>query len=180
LPEVFLLSLCTLEPRKNLTGLLEAYATLPVPRPPLYLAGGAGWEVSPIFDRLRQLRLQRDVRVVGYVPEAELPLWYNASRLFAYPSLYEGFGLPVLEALACGTPVITSNVASLPEVGGRAALLVPPADRTRLAAAMQRVLDDVGLRTAMAAAGRIQASQFTWSAMVDRTVGAYNRAVARA
>jgi glycosyltransferase involved in cell wall biosynthesis len=178
LPDVFVFSLGTLEPRKNLTGLLDAYALLPTPRPPLYLAGGAGWQYTPIFERVRALRLERDVRFVGFVTEAELPLWYNAARLFAYPSLYEGFGLPVLEAMACGTPVVTSNVASLPEVGGRAAALVPPGDAGRLAEEMQRVLDDGAVRTAMAAAGRIQASQFTWPAMVDRTVAAYNRAVA--
>ncbi|MBV9355381.1 MAG: glycosyltransferase family 4 protein [Chloroflexi bacterium] len=178
LPDAFLFSLGTLEPRKNVVGLLEGYAGLPTPRPPLYLAGGEGWAYTPIFNRLRELRLERDVRLVGFVPETELPLWYNAARLFAYPSLYEGFGLPVLEAMACGTPVITSDVASLPEVGGKAALLVAPDDRLALTNALQRVLDDADLRRAMSAAGRVQASQFKWEAMVDRTVSAYNRAVA--
>jgi glycosyltransferase involved in cell wall biosynthesis len=178
LPDEFVFSLGTLEPRKNLVGLLEAYAGLPKPRPPLYLAGGEGWAYTPIFTRMRELRLERDVRLVGFVPEAELPLWYNAARLFAYPSLYEGFGLPVLEAMACGTPVITSDVASLPEVGGKAALLIAPDNRVALTNALQRVLDDVDLRRAMSAAGRVQASQFKWEAMVDRTVSAYNRAVA--
>ncbi len=176
LPDDFVFSLGTLEPRKNMVGLLEAYAGLPRPRPPLYLAGGEGWAYTPIFTRIRELRLERDVRLVGFVPESELPLWYNAARLFAYPSLYEGFGLPVLEAMACGTPVITSNVASLPEVGGQAALLVAPDDRSALTNALQRVLDDADLRRAMSAAGRVQASQFRWEAMVDRTVSAYNRA----
>jgi glycosyltransferase involved in cell wall biosynthesis len=178
LPDAFVFSLGTLEPRKNMVGLLEAYAGLPRPRPPLYLAGGEGWAYTPIFNRMRELRLERDVRLVGFVPESELPLWYNAARLFAYPSLYEGFGLPVLEAMACGTPVITSNVASLPEVGGQAALLVAPEDRSALTNAVQRVLDDADLRRAMSAAGRLQARQFSWETMVDRTVSAYNRAVA--
>ena len=177
LPESFVFALGTLEPRKNLVGLLQAYARLPRPRPPLYVAGGAGWRFSPIFDTVRQLHLAEDVHWLGYVPEDELPLWYNAARLFAFPSLYEGFGLPVLEAMACGTPVITSTAASLPEVGGKAAVLVPPLDTERIAHEMERILDDSQLRTEMRAAGRIQASRFSWRAMTDQTVNAYARAV---
>src|SRR5207302_756725 len=161
LPESFVFALGTLEPRKNLVGLLQAYARLRTPRPPLYVAGGAGWRFSPIFDTVQRLGLVNDVHFVGFVPEDELPLWYNAARLFAFPSLYEGFGLPVLEAMACGTPVIASDVASLPEVGGTAAVLVPPQDTDRLAHEMQRVLDDARVRTELRAAGRIQASRFT-------------------
>ena len=177
LPEGFIFALGTLEPRKNLVGLLQAYARLRQPRPPLYVAGGTGWRFSPIFDTVRQLRLADDVRWLGYVPEDELPLWYNAARLFAFPSLYEGFGLPVLEAMACGTPVVTSNAASLPEVGGKAAVLVPPLDTQRIAQEMERVLDDSQLRMEMRATGRIQASRFSWRAMTDQTVNAYARAV---
>jgi glycosyltransferase involved in cell wall biosynthesis len=177
LPESFVFALGTLEPRKNLVGLLQAYARLPRPRPPLYVAGGAGWRFSPIFDTVRQLHLAEDVHWLGYVPEDELPLWYNAARLFAFPSLYEGFGLPVLEAMACGTPVITSTAASLPEVGGKAAVLVPPLDTERIAHEMERILDDSQLRTEMRAAGRIQASRFSWRAMTDKTINAYARAV---
>jgi glycosyltransferase involved in cell wall biosynthesis len=177
LPDSFVFALGTLEPRKNLVGLLQAYARLPRPRPSLYVAGGAGWRFSPIFDTVRQLHLAEDVHWLGYVPEDELPLWYNAARLFAFPSLYEGFGLPVLEAMACGTPVITSTAASLPEVGGKAAVLVPPLDTERIAHEMERILDDSQLRTEMRAAGRIQASRFSWRAMTDQTVNAYARAV---
>ena len=177
LPEAFVFALGTLEPRKNLVGLLHAYARLAKPRPPLYVAGGAGWRVSPIFDTVGQLGVADDVHFVGFVPEDELPLWYNAARLFAFPSLYEGFGLPVLEAMACGTPVITSTAASLPEVGGKAAILVPPQDTDRIAQEMQRVLDDPQLRIEMRAAGRIQASRFSWRSMTDKTVAAYARAV---
>jgi glycosyltransferase involved in cell wall biosynthesis len=177
LPDAFIFALATLEPRKNLVGLLQAYARLRQPRPPLYVAGGTGWRFRPIFDTVRQLHLDDDVHWLGYVPEDELPLWYNAARLFAFPSLYEGFGLPVLEAMACGTPVVTSTAASLPEVGGKAAVLVPPLDTERIAQEMERVLDDSQLRTEMRAAGRIQASRFSWRAMTDRTVSAYTRAV---
>lgn len=179
LPEAFVFAVGTLEPRKNLVGLLRAYARLKTPRPPLYVAGGTGWRFSPIFDTVQQLALQDDVHFLGFVPEDELPLWYNAARLFAFPSLYEGFGLPVLEAMACGTPVITSTAASLPEVAGKAALLVPPEDTDLLAREMERVLDDPQLRTEMRAAGRIQASRFSWRAMTDQTVASYARAVGR-
>jgi glycosyltransferase involved in cell wall biosynthesis len=180
LPEGFVFALGTLEPRKNLVGLLHAHARLEKPRPPLYVAGGAGWRFSPIFDTVRQLHLSEEVHFLGFVPEDELPLWYNAARLFVFPSLYEGFGLPVLEAMACGTPVITSTAASLPEVGGKAAILVPPADTDRIAQEMQRVLDDPQVRKEMRAAGRIQASRFTWRGMTDQIVASYRRAVSQA
>jgi glycosyltransferase involved in cell wall biosynthesis len=176
LPEAFVFALGTLEPRKNLLGLLQAYALLPEPCPPLYVAGGTGWRFNPIFDTVQRLGLADHVHFLGFVPEDELPLWYNAARLFAFPSLYEGFGLPVLEAMACGAPVITSTAASLPEVAGRAAMLVPPEDTHRLAREMERVLEDAQLRTEMRAAGRIQASRFSWRAMTDQTVGSYAQA----
>jgi glycosyltransferase involved in cell wall biosynthesis len=179
LPQAFVFALGTLEPRKNLVGLLHAYARLSKPRPPLFVAGGAGWRFSPIFDTVRQLHLSEEVHFLGFVPEDELPLWYNAARLFVFPSLYEGFGLPVLEAMACGTPVITSTAASLPEVAGKAAVLVQPADTDRIAQEMQRVLDDPQVRMEMHAAGRIQASRFTWHGMTEQTVASYTRAVSQ-
>jgi glycosyltransferase involved in cell wall biosynthesis len=177
LPEAFVFAAGTLEPRKNLVGLLHAYARIRPPRPPLYIAGGTGWRFSPIFDTVQQLGLADDVQLLGFVPEDELPLWYNAARLFAFPSLYEGFGLPVLEAMACGTPVVTSTAASLPEVAGKAAILVPPEDTDRLAREMERVLDDAQLRMEMRAAGRIQASRFSWRTMTDQTIVSYQRAI---
>jgi glycosyltransferase involved in cell wall biosynthesis len=177
LPEAFIFGFGTLEPRKNIVGLLHAYARLARPRPPLYIGGGAGWRFSPIFDTVRQLGLEDQVTFVGFVAEDELPLWYNAARLFVFPSLYEGFGLPVLEAMACGTPVISSNAASLPEVGGSAVAQVEPRDTEQLAREMQRVLDDGQVRKEMRAAGRIQASRFTWRALADATAASYARAM---
>jgi len=177
LPEAFIFAVGTLEPRKNMVGLLHAYARLGRPRPPLYIGGGSGWRVSPIFDTVRQLDLVDQVTFVGFVPEDELPLWYNAARLFVFPSLYEGFGLPVLEAMACGTPVISSNAASLPEVGGSAVALVEPRDTEQLAREMRRVFDDGQVRKEMRAAGRIQASRFTWRALADGTAASYARAM---
>ena len=176
LPHAFIFALGTLEPRKNVVGLLHAYARLSKPRPPLYIGGGTGWRYSPIFDTVRQLDLVDSVHFAGFVPEDELPLWYNAARLFAFPSLYEGFGLTVLEAMACGVPVVTSTAASLPEVGGKAAVLVPPRDTERIAQEMQRVLDDPQRQMEMRTAGRIQASRFSWRAMTDQTVASYRRA----
>jgi len=180
LPEAFVFAVGTLEPRKNLVGLLHAYARLRTPRPPLFVAGGAGWRFSPILDTIRRLHLEDDVHFLGFVPEDELPLWYNAARLFAFPSLYEGFGLPVLEAMACGVPVITSTAASLPEVAGKAAIMVPARDTDRLAREIERVLGDAQLRTEMRAAGRIQASRFSWRAMTDQTVASYALAAGHA
>jgi len=177
LPEAFIFAVGTLEPRKNMVGLLHAYARLERPRPPLYIGGGSGWRFSPIFDTVRQLDLVDQVTFPGFIPEDELPLWYNAARLFVFPSLYEGFGLPVLEAMACGTPVISSNAASLPEVGGSAVALVEPRDTEQLARQMQRVFDDAQARKEMRAAGRIQASRFNWRAFADATTASYTRAM---
>jgi glycosyltransferase involved in cell wall biosynthesis len=128
---------------------------------------------------VRQLGLVDSVTFLGFVPEDELPLWYNCARLFTFPSLYEGFGLPVLEAMACGVPVVTSRAASLPEVAGRAARVVDPTDTDGLAREMQLVLDDPQIRMELRAAGRIQASRFTWRAMTDQTVTTYTRAAIR-
>lgn len=177
LPERFIFYLGTLEPRKNLHGLLEAYARLGDGRPPLYVAGAAGWQYSPIFETVRRLGLARSVQFLGFVEEHALPLWYNAAWLFAFPSLYEGFGLPVLEAMACGTPVMTSNVASIPEVAGPAAALVDPRDPAAMAEALARGVDDRVWRDAAMAAGLQQARAFTWRAMADETVRSYQRAM---
>ncbi|MGO8948924.1 MAG: glycosyltransferase family 4 protein [Ktedonobacterales bacterium] len=143
LPDRYILFVGTLEPRKNITGLLEAYARLrrrEADAPQLVLAGGQGWYFGAIFERVRALALEPYITFAGYVSRDELPLWYAASELFVYPSLYEGFGIPVAEALACGTPAITSNVSSLPEAGGPVAVLVNPRDAEALACAMQSSL----------------------------------------
>ena len=115
LPERFLLFVGTLEPRKNVARLVEAYARLPQGRPPLYVVGGKGWLYDELFARVETLRLGDSVRFVGYVPGGDLPWWYNAAELFVYPSLYEGFGLPPLEAMACGTPVVCYETGGCPE-----------------------------------------------------------------
>jgi glycosyltransferase involved in cell wall biosynthesis len=177
LPDQFILYVGTLEPRKNVPRLLEAYAALrrQGPTPPLVLAGGRGWGQLGIEARLAALGLAESVRLLGYVPTAELPLCYNAASVFVYPSLYEGFGLPPLEALACGTPVVASNASSVPEAVGDAALLVGPRDVAGLAAALAVALDDTALRERLRIAGLAHARGFSWRRMAEQTHAVYHR-----
>jgi glycosyltransferase involved in cell wall biosynthesis len=178
----FILYLGTIEPRKNLPRLIDGYAMLRrrgATNLPLVLAGGRGWGQSDLHEQAARAGVADDVRLIGFVPDREIPLWYNAADLFVYLSEYEGFGLPPLEALACGTPVVTSNRSSLPEVVGEAAMLVDPTDAHAIADAIQRVLDDRDLRSQLADAGPDQASQFTWRAMAEQTLDVY-RAVSAA
>jgi glycosyltransferase involved in cell wall biosynthesis len=159
----YVLSVGTIQPRKNYVRLIQAFAQLQthnLTNKQLVLAGGRGWLYEDIFAEAE--RHGDRVRILGFVDEADLPALYRNAALFAFPSLYEGFGLPVLEAMACGTPVVCSNVSSLPEVAGDAALLVDPLDTGSIAEAMACVLQDVGLQRDMIARGRSQAAQFTW------------------
>jgi glycosyltransferase involved in cell wall biosynthesis len=144
----------------------------------LVIAGAKGWYYEQIFATVAALGLSDDVIFPGFVPGDELPWWYRAADLFVYPSLFEGFGLPVLEALACGTPVITSAASSLPEVAGDAALLVSPEDTAAWAEAIGRVLGDPDLRARLAKAGPRQAAAFTWSRTAAETVAVYRSACA--
>lgn len=178
LPDHFVLYLGTLEPRKNLSTLLEAFARLraqPNRHLKLVLAGGKGWMFAEMFARVRALGLENAVIFPGYVPDEELPLWYNAATVFVYPSLYEGFGMPPLEALACGTPAIVSNASALPEVVGEAGVLVRPDDVGEWAQALQRVLDDAALRAELGARGRAHAARFSWERAAAETVAVYRR-----
>ena len=151
LPERFVLFLGTLEPRKNLPLLLEAWAMLKGRGSlghKLVIAGGKGWYFAQIDEAVARLGLEDDVILPGFVPQAELPLWYSAAEVFVYPSLYEGFGLPPLEAMACGAPVVVTNVSSLPEVVGQAGLLVSPDDPQALMEALAVLLEDERRRDA--------------------------------
>ncbi|HBY93727.1 MAG TPA: glycosyltransferase family 1 protein [Chloroflexi bacterium] len=169
----YILALGTLEPRKNLPTLLRAYARLGRDVPRLVLAGARGWGEGPLFELVKELGLQERVRFTGYVPEAVLPDLYAGARLFVYPSLYEGFGLPVLEALASGAPVITSNISSLPEVAGKAALLVDPTSVEELTRMMRRVLESKQLRDELRAKAPKQAAQFSWERTARETLAVY-------
>ena len=143
----------------------------------LVLAGGRGWMDEDVFRLVEELGLQERVLFPGYVPEEELPLWYSAADLFVYPSLYEGFGLPPLEAMACGTPVIVADASSLPEVVGAAGLAFQPLDAIALADLMTAMLSQPGRREAMASAGLQQARQFPWSRTAQETFRAYQDVV---
>ena len=176
LMDAFILFLGTIEPRKNLPRLLEAYAELRRRgrvELPLVIAGGEGPGAAATFLRCESLGLQGSVRFVGFVPEEDKPLWYNSAHVFVFPSQYEGFGLPVLEAFACGTPVVASDRSSLPEVVGDAGLLVDPFDTTALAEAMTQVIEDANLRHRLIAAGQEQAARFSWTAAAEKTLDVY-------
>lgn len=180
LPASFVLYLGTLEPRKNLQGLAQAYRLLPkaVRREfPLVLAGTTGWNDWYFRPMLAALEQEGAVRVIGYVQQSDLAPLMRAATVFCFPSLYEGFGLPPLEAAACGTPVVCSRTASLPEVMGDAAVYVDPTAPEDIATALIRVLEDAPLRTRLAAAGPARAAQFTWSRCAHETLVAYRRAL---
>jgi len=178
LPERFVLGLGTLQPRKNLERLIEAYGRLQGEvgsQIKLVIAGGAGWMYQSIFRRVEELGLQDAVCFPGYVADPDLPALYTLAELFAFPSLYEGFGLPPLEAMACGTPVVTSNVSSLPEGVGDDALMVDPLDVAALADAMRRALSGRPLREEMVQRGAAQARRFTWTQAADKLLDVYQR-----
>jgi len=181
----YILYVGTLHPRKNLTRLVEAYALLrqqPPPRgewPPLVLAGRRGWMYDRLAARVRELGLEREVIFPGYVPQADLAALYTGAACFVMPSLYEGFGLPVLEAMACGVPVVAANASSLPEVAGDAALLVEPTDVAGWAATLARMLADAPLQRELVARGLAQAARFSWQRCARETLAVLEEALAR-
>jgi glycosyltransferase involved in cell wall biosynthesis len=177
----FLLAVGSLQPRKNLVRLIRAYARLRSEnsdfRPQLVIVGRKLWLTSEIFAEVRRQHIDylgaEDVILTGYVTDEDLPKLYRAAAAFVYPSLFEGFGLPPVEAMACGTPVVTSNVSSLPEVVGEAALLIDPGDEQDLAAALLRIVNDQPLRTKLSEMGIVQAGKFTWRAAAEKTLQLY-------
>ncbi len=171
----FLLGISTLQPRKNYVRLIQAFAQLPDPDLRLVIAGGKGWLFDAIFAEVERLGLRERVIFPGFVRDADLPALYSAARGLAYPSLYEGFGLPLLEAMACGTPVVTSTASCLPEVAGDAALLVDPLDVAALADALRRATEDETLRTDLRARGFARARSFTWAAAAQQLLDLYAR-----
>lgn len=173
----YVLTVGTLEPRKNLLGLVSAYRSLPLEvkeRHPLIIVGGKGWRDTEIVQELAAASSE-PIRRLGYVEDADLPALYNGAAMFAYPTLYEGFGLPVLEAMACGAPVVTSNVASLPEVAGEAAVLTDPTDLDAVAAAIMDVLSSPNRRAAMSKAGTHRAREYSWAASAEILLGLFDR-----
>ncbi|NDJ62168.1 MAG: glycosyltransferase family 4 protein [Chloroflexi bacterium] len=177
LPERYWLFVGTLEPRKNLPTLLAAYAALPpAERLPLIIGGGKGWDYEPIFAAVDDYDLGNTVQFVGFISPELLPLWYNGAQSFVYPSVFEGFGLPVLEAMACGTPVIAAATSSLPEVVGAAGLTVPPHDTGAWTEALRRS-HDAAWRDSARAQGLSAAQRYTWAETARQTLLSYRRAV---
>ncbi len=174
--EDFILFVSTIEPRKNLSNLLRAFHLFLDGydgEAKLVVVGRRGWLFEEVFATLEELDLEEEVIFLGKASIEDLPLLYNTARALAYPSLYEGFGLPPLEAMSCGTPVITSNVSSLPEVVGDAALIVDPQDISGLAKAIGQVLTDEALRKDLIAQGFQRAKMFSWEKAAKETLALY-------
>lgn len=179
LPDVFWLFIGTLEPRKNLPTLLKAYAQLtPENRPLLVIGGGKGWDYEDIFTTVETLGLSNSVRFIGYVPSQELALWYNSASLFVYPSLYEGFGLPVLEAMACGTAVVVAESSSLTEVvEGSDGLCVPPLDVSAWQSALEYARDHEEWRVRAVESGLTVAKRYSWEHTAQAILASYQKAL---
>lgn len=177
LPERFILNVGVLEPRKNHAALVDALRRLHQggEQIGLVIVGRDGWRWTDPREDPSAAHLRPWVRIFRDVPDADLPEFYNRAAVFAYPSLYEGFGLPVVEAMACGTPVITSALSSLPEVAGNAALFVDPTDAGDIAAKLLQVLRDPALRTRLAAEGIRSVQHLSWQRTAEQTLGIYER-----
>ena len=174
----YILFVGSVEPRKNILRLLEAYHKVLKwsKRWQLVIVGGRNyWKSSPVVQKVEQLGLQDQVKLTGYIPDEDLPAIYNGADLFCLPSLYEGFGLPVLEAMACGVPVITSNSSSLPEVAGDAAILSDPYNVDEIASAMERILEEPELAQELRQRGLARAAQFTWEKTARETIAVYEK-----
>lgn len=179
-PGFYILYVGTLEPRKNIANLLRAYANLPGRlrgQYPLVLAGGMGWLMEGLDAEIAKLSIQSTTIKTGYIPREDLPSLYSGAAVFVYPSLYEGFGLPPLEAMASGTPVITSNVSSLLEVVGDAGIQVPPEDVKCLSGEIESLLGDDHRRNLLIQKGLERAKQFTWEKCAVMTLEVYDRVI---
>ncbi len=178
LPQDYLLYLGTLEPRKNIERLVEAYGVLRqrmADVPPLILAGRKGWMYDTIFAKIQELGLEQCIWSTGYVENEAVPLLIAGAVAFLFPSLYEGFGMPPLEAMACGTPVLTANVSSMPEVAGDSAILVDPFSVESIAEGMGRLVENPDLRRELSERGIQRASRFTW----ERSAGIVSEVIQR-
>ena len=178
----YILSLCSIQPRKNLVRLIEAYSLLRQMRPgvklpQLVLAGKRGWLDGETFNAARQNSSGSDILFTGYVADKDLPALYSGTACFVYPSYFEGFGLPILEAMQCGAPVIAGDRTSIPELVADAGLLFDPFDTDALVSALQQVLDDEENRATLRAKGLKRASEFSWKTTAQLTLEAYEKAV---
>jgi len=175
----YILQVGNIEPRKNLPRLFNAFSLVKEKTNNSYQlvnVGKKGWLYKEIFEMLNKYGLQEDIIFTEYVPEEDLVLLYNGAELLAYPSLYEGFGLPILEAMSCGTPVITSNVSSMPEVAGKAALLIDPLNGEEIAWAIHKVLTDTELKNRLKNSGLERTAFFSWEKTARQTLEVYQEA----
>jgi glycosyltransferase involved in cell wall biosynthesis len=174
-PGEYLITVGRIEPRKNHLNLVRAYALLSEPRPPLLIVGQRDFEHDEAFAEVAALGLQDDVTFLEDVGDAQLPALLRHARVFVYPSFAEGFGMPVLEAMASGVPVVTSNTTALPEVAGNAALTVDPNDPKAIAGAIEQLLFDAALRRKLAALGLEVAARHRWDTAAKALLGAFRR-----
>jgi len=180
-PAQYILSVGTLEPRKNLGTLFAAYAGLPARLRecyPLVVAGMSGWLTGQLLRSAEDMVKRREIRFLGYVPDALIPPLFAGAAVFSYPSRYEGFGLPVLEAMASGVPVITSNTTSLPEVVGDAGVMLDPDDVQGLTNRLQQMLEDRVAAATLGGLGLARAQTFSWARCADETLAVYEAALA--
>ncbi|MDM8531340.1 glycosyltransferase family 1 protein [Anaerolineales bacterium HSG25] len=176
LPERFILGLGTLEPRKNFKGLIEAFSTSAVSKTHyLVIAGGKGWLYDDIFAAAENSPVKERIQFIGFVDDADLPALYTLADIFAYPSHYEGFGIPVVEAMACGTPVVCADNSSLPEVAGQAAIQVTATDTEMLASALHLLATDRDQYTQAINNGFLQAQKFSWVTAANRLQTVYQQ-----
>jgi glycosyltransferase involved in cell wall biosynthesis len=177
LPERFIFYAGNIEPRKNIPLLLTAFENLVQQGicHHLVMSGGLGWMYEDVLAQIDGMQSKARVHRIGHVPSTDLPALYNLADVFVYPSIYEGFGLPPLEGMACGTPVITSNISSMPEVVDNAGILVPPNDETALTRAILQVLEDDDLRKRLHVLGPQQAANFTWKNTAEKTLQIYQQ-----
>ena len=172
----FILNLGTVEPRKNIEGLIRAYSLLAnnlKDKYDLVIGGGKGWLDSDLYPLIQELKLEDKIKFLGYVDEEDLAYLYSATACFIYPSFYEGFGLPVLEALACGAPVISSDISSIPEVIGEAGILIDPRKNEEISAAIGKLLDDTSLQDTLKKKALLQAKKFSWEKCATQTLEIY-------
>lgn len=176
----FVLFVGMIEPRKNLKRIFHAFTQLKedtkMPHK-LVVVGKKGWMYKELFNMVKELGIKKEITFTGYVPDEELVRFYNAADTFVYTCLYEGFGIPILEAMACGCPVITSNISSMPEVAGDAAILVNPQKTGEIACAMKKIINDKELQKRMQRKSRLQCSKFSWKQTASKTLLFYNETV---
>lgn len=171
----YILHVGTLQPRKRIPTLIEAFSQIKNDDLELILVGGKGWFYDDIFTRVQELGLQDRVRFTGYVPDTDLPLWYNGAAMMVLPSEYEGFGMPVAQAMACGTPVIAADTSAIPEVTGEAGLLFNLDDVAALSIHIASVLDEPQIRATMREEGLAQARKFTWERTGQEMIKVYRK-----